>query len=268
MKKISILLLTIILITLSSCSKVKEHDDEHIYIEYGTYAQTMVEDEELKETLELQSKETIEESKKYKIEYNGDIYIKFKANLHQDKLQVQNENIYSKTKLTLMTSGSYYYFRVEPIKWRVVEETENTYTLLCDEILFNHEFDGDSNDFDTSTLKTYLNTTFISDAFNDEEKNKIVGDVSILKYENLLTYFTDNECRRAMSSDYARANELKCDLSSKYYGYTTYYVDKGQKRVLHDEQTCYVDYMGAYNNNETNVNLEYFGIRPIITINK
>ena len=76
-----------------------------------------------------------------------------------------------------------YWFKYEPISWTVLEENsaDGTSLLLCDMIIDSREFDYDSltstptydNNYSKSSVRTWLNSTFITTAFNTTEQAKI-----------------------------------------------------------------------------------------------
>ena len=77
-----------------------------------------------------------------------------------------------------------YWFKYEPISWTVLKENsaDGTSLILCDMILDCKEFDYDSitskptydNNYAKSSVRKWLNETFISTAFGTDEQAKIV----------------------------------------------------------------------------------------------
>ena len=76
-----------------------------------------------------------------------------------------------------------YWFKYEPISWTVLEENsaDGTSLVLCDMIIDSREFDYDSlnstptydNNYSKSSVRTWLNATFLTTAFNVTEQAKI-----------------------------------------------------------------------------------------------
>ena len=76
-----------------------------------------------------------------------------------------------------------YWFKYEPISWTVLEENsaDGTSLILCDMIIDSGEFDYDSlnskptydNNYSKSSVRTWLNSTFLTAAFNVTEQAKI-----------------------------------------------------------------------------------------------
>lgn len=99
-----------------------------------------------------------------------------------------------------MNDGSTYYFKLEPIKWRVLKEENGTKKLVCDNVLQSIAFqpyynwdngayyaidgNGDflldengnkvyANNYEHSNLRSWLNGDFYNNAFTTAEKAKI-----------------------------------------------------------------------------------------------
>ena len=65
------------------------------------------------------------------------------------------------------------YFKVMPIKWRVLEQKDRTAFLFADRILDAHRFDANSNQYAKSEIRAWLNKDFYHQAFDDGQKNLI-----------------------------------------------------------------------------------------------
>lgn len=89
----------------------------------------------------------------------------------------------------------------KPIEWLVLKEEGFATLVVSKNILFNHYFDSNVNRWDSSALRRYLNCEFYKQAFNENEKKKVINvqltDVntkdnifvlSINEVENLMTY--------------------------------------------------------------------------------
>ncbi|MDR1698133.1 MAG: DUF6273 domain-containing protein [Erysipelotrichaceae bacterium] len=131
-----------------------------------------------------------------------------------------------------IVEGDTYYFKVEPIKWRVLDEDRGM--VLSDKILEAKEFSEYmkySTDWQYSSLRFYLNDQWLSNSFTQDEKDLILysehlGDSSFsgayvnstldyvylpsgveymdphLGFENDLGF---DDARRSVATDYARA---------------------------------------------------------------
>lgn len=67
-----------------------------------------------------------------------------------------------------VASGTEYYFKVEPIRWRILSENERSAFILCDSILANGAYDsGNHNNYADSDVRMWLNESFYKLAFHD-----------------------------------------------------------------------------------------------------
>ena len=78
-----------------------------------------------------------------------------------------------------VTSGNTYYFKVEPIRWRILSESDGNAFILCDSIIANHYYhhtrssttiDGQTvyaNNYKYSDIRAWLNDEFYNTAFGD-----------------------------------------------------------------------------------------------------
>ena len=66
-------------------------------------------------------------------------------------------------------SGTTYYFRVEPLKWRIVGESDGDMTVICESIINAMEY-GDSNNYEESAVRDWLVDEFYNTAFNERQK--------------------------------------------------------------------------------------------------
>ena len=74
---------------------------------------------------------------------------------------------------TPVVNGQEYYFKVEPIKWRILKTGDVYYDVLCESIIANQAYDNESNKYDDSDVRMWLNETFYNTAFSDFQKHYI-----------------------------------------------------------------------------------------------
>ncbi len=200
------------------------------YIFFGTYPQTIVDDEALIGEL---NKLTQTNSKGY-YTYKENEYAKVSANPYTSTYKFSNGET--------IISNEVYYFKVEPIKWLILEVEDGSVTLLADMILDLQQFyisrddriiDGKTiyaNNYEYSTIIEWLNNDFYNKAFNDIDKEQVLKSfvdnsasttasslneyvsndtndwVYLLSYQDVESfYFSINEEKIAKASDYAKA---------------------------------------------------------------
>lgn len=175
---------------------VSETSEEHLadkeVIQYGMYPQSKVKDEEL-----LKKLDSLEANANEKIYYGDYIY-------HKTDKEV--------------------YYLYEPIEWYVINEDNGYLTLLSKKIIDGKVMVSSwaTNPWETSTLRSWLNSDFINAAFSNKEKKNIVwtdlennrgnattDKVFILSrddYSSEIYGFYDDNDRKAASTDYAEGN--------------------------------------------------------------
>ncbi len=214
-------------------------DREGKYILFGEYPQTLKADD-------VTASEKIDESGYY-VGSDGAKYAKVVANTcwydsDREKYRFGNgSNIRNDVA---------YYFKVEPIRWRILEENNDIATIICDGIIANRPYDHEVNNYESSEIRAWLNSEFYKKAFNSFQQKSIMetvvdnsatstGDsgsrfacndthdkIFLLSYKEAtereygFTNGNDEYCyeRRMSTSDYARANGAWTSVNSNYSG--------------------------------------------------
>lgn len=175
---------------------------------------------------------------------------------------------------TVAKADNTYYFKVEPLKWRVVSASESEAFLVCESVIDAKRFDDTSNDYFESEIRAYLNDIFASAAFNESELARVVeasldGD-GALKDKVLLLSKTqalalDADAKRMKSaSDYAIANGAWISTSDGYYRNAIWLLRSPAEGS--DSFVCYCDQYGEVNNGGTLLSSNFFGVSPAIKI--
>ena len=149
-----------------------------------------------------------------------------------------------------------YWFKYEPIKWRILEEKDGKAFLLCDiaidsqeyypstsTLSFNHNGgNGYANNYALSNIRKWLNETFYNTAFNDLQKEiiqvtKVDNSVAstgsssnqyacadtndkvfLLSYKEATTYMPSSTAREKKCTDYAKSQGCGQSTDSSYKG--------------------------------------------------
>lgn len=152
-----------------------------------------------------------------------------------------------------VTDGTVYYFKVEPILWRILSQSDDTALILCDSIIANKAFDagsGSNNNYAESDIRAWLNAEFYNTAFTALEQELILtttvdnsaastgydtnpyacantnDKVFLLSYAEVTNSaygfassdITNDTPRRMQTSDYSRATGAYTNTSTDYYG--------------------------------------------------
>ena len=227
-KYISILI-TILLITLTSCVVPNNLNSPDIYeengrkyVNFGSYPQTHVSDTELINEL---NKLTIVNSRGY-YEYNGAEYAKVTTKPYN---YGSSDYIYSTGKI--VEYGVTEWFKVEPIKWRILSNNnDGTYQLLSEYILTAQRYYKDSyyriidgvdiapNNYKYSDIREFLNNTFLNSAFTSKQQESIV--VSEVDNSASTTYSSSNPyvCENTFDKLYLLSYK---DMLNTSYGFSS-----------------------------------------------
>ncbi len=156
------------------------------------------------------------------------------------------------------TVGTVYWFKYEPIKWKILEEENGYATVLCEMVIDSQEYypvdgsrtvDGQtvySTNYEYSAIRAWLNETFYQTAFSELEQALIqtvtvdngvesTGETTndyvcadtqdkiwLLSYKEATTYFSDAEERPKIATDYAQCQGLLSSDDDKGDGWYTW----------------------------------------------
>ena len=136
-----------------SSAYVREGD----YIYFGEYPQTIKADDVT--VTENQ------DNRGYYLGSDGNYYAKVTANPDTSMNSTSTEITYTFSNGATVEKDYVYYFKVEPIRWRILSEENGEAFLFCDSIIANHRFDDNSNNYAESEIRVWLNSTFYETAF-------------------------------------------------------------------------------------------------------
>jgi hypothetical protein len=148
---------------LQTFDDTNEYDLTYHYSSFGKYPQTVVSNQSLITQLK---KISVTNDLGY-IEYENEQYVKVKAT----PWEAVNDVVFSNG--AVIKEGSTYYFKVEPIKWRILKQTNNEYQLLSEYILTKSRFDAYSPIYETSDVREYLINTFYNQSFDLNEQDNL-----------------------------------------------------------------------------------------------
>ena len=144
-------------------------------------------------------------------------------------------------------TSTVYWFKYEPIKWRILKESDGKALILADLALDSQQFDytggySYSNNYANSTIRAWLNNKFYNTAFTSLQKDLIEitnvdnsvsstgyssnpyvcenteDNVFLLSYKEASTYLTSDSERQMKSSDYAKSQGCSQWTDSSYKG--------------------------------------------------
>lgn len=222
--------------------------------------------------------------------YNGNKYIGITTQLHKEE---KNLGVYKYEDGSNVTSNVTRYFKIEPIKWRVLSSVGNYRTLLSEYIIdaraYNPINTSDNHYNNSNSVRTYLNSDFYNTAFPSTNRLQIntVDNSAATTMSTSNTYACQStsdkvyllSCSEVHSTTYgfitalsecaARATTVT-DYSLGKKGYMNATTRKGawltrSPGFSDPTHMVYVNENGVLNNGY--VTDYYQGIRPVIQIN-
>ena len=269
-----------------------ELDELGDYILFGRYPQQL-KAEKVKIKYDSYGKPIMENG--YYTASDGEYYVKVTASPYESGYTFLNGDG--------IVKGYEYYFKVMPIKWRILGTTNGDAMLFADNILANRAYDssndGNESKYADSELRAWLNNEFYNAAFTDMLQDQIVttevdnsaastgwpngnsfatknteDKVFVLSRQESVTgaygfstsYTEYDSARRKVVTDYARATGAFMNTDSTYKGCEGtgfYWLRSPYNWYGHNAHFVY--FYGS-SSNHYNVNTTYFGVVPAITL--
>lgn len=265
--------------------------EDGLTLTYGLYPQTRVSDESL--FTELNKLTRVESNGWFK--YNDEYYTQL----------IAYPEIHLFTDGSKIEKGYQYWFKCEPITWNILESKNKEYKLVSNVLLDGHYYyDNDvidkrtidkktiqPNNYEYSDIRLWLNNDFFSTAFNlndslvqttlvdnsamlDSLTSKNTNDkVYLLSYNEYLnsgygfSKTTDKtNSRTCKVTDYSIARGTS--FESNYYNgvYRTRSPSSISSSGLYSYVFCVANNGQLFDNENTHVTINHYGIRPAITI--
>lgn len=213
----------------------KPYEKQNEFVYFGEFPQTIKADS-------VGITET-QDSRGYYLGTDGEYYAKSEATPYVGGYYFTNGE--------RITIGDEYFFKVEPIKWRILKESKGEAFILCENVLINKQYNANyDNNYANSDIRWWLNNGFYNVAFNDVEKAIMIttnvdnsaqttyspdynenacentfDKIFLLSYQETLNteygFSSDYESdvkRAKLTTDFARASGAKMDTDTNYYG--------------------------------------------------
>lgn len=199
---------------------------------------------------------------------------------------------------SVVSSGRTYYFKVEPIRWRILEENDGTAFIICDNIIANKAYQSNydskkvigggyqyyikvngvvsntyANNYRSSEIYSWLNNEFAQKTFNSLQQeliqNTTNGKLFLLSYTEVTNSdygFDDNQSRKMKASDYAKATGVNVD---KYNGNSDWWLRSSNIGNFNGLNVDVVDDIGRVddrNANSTSTDRSWYGVVPALKV--
>lgn len=251
--------------------------DDNSYIIFGEYPQTL-------KASNVTVGTTADEDGYY-LGSDGERYAKLNANMYGTDSQYQ-----ASTGAT-MTTGTDYYFKVEPLKWRILSQSDTTALIACDSIVRamayqseytyvdegiilwwanGYEYMYGANSYDYSELRTFLTGDFYDKAFSSSQQ-EIIQTTTISysgDYEGVSNFTVEDKIfalscsemsgKTWSGSDYAKATYLSVNSDG---------TSSAWSHVPENDPAS--GYVGTYtytNNGLVYIDKTYIGVVPALNI--
>jgi hypothetical protein len=244
--------------------------DDKKTVTYGYYPQTHVSDNATITALDALT--SAESNGWYK--YNDEYYAKASGNPYTPYDGYVTNFLDGSTQVI---SDSNYWFKCEPITWKVYASEDGTYSLISNLILKAGDYSTTNNEYTISLVRYWLNDTFYNQAFSLNSSyilpTKISSDVTdnvyILSKDDLFNsnYFADDAARAALVTDYAICKGIAYNSKDTYNakaGSATYWTSTPDTNHGSNYTYCIADSGRLYDYGV--ISSTQFGIRPAITI--
>ena len=255
--------------------KIKWTEPKEVSYTLGSYPQSRVVDESLINILDSIGTTNEYGYVQYNNEYYEKVISKEKGEIPIDFLGVDPESSLPRFNNNIeVENNTPYWFKVEPLNWRLLGTSDNLKILVCDSILdADIIFDeNNSTEYKDSYIRNWLNNTFYNKAFIND-KDRLVGadifgiDVKDNVYIPSITKYWGESIP---ASEYARSKAI---VMSHNKDIPIWIINNEEEQWI-DYPPCYYAYCGGCHTwsieepSEYNSNDSYLGgILPIIIIN-
>lgn len=116
----------------------------------------------------------------YYEDYSGNLYVKVESCVHNNKTNYPTTKRFFQDGDTIIEDGKTYYFKVETIKWAIIEKDDDTALVMPTQVLFKSQYKAtadegiDIRDYENSDIRAYMNKTLINEIFTEAERSVIL----------------------------------------------------------------------------------------------
>lgn len=228
------------------------------YIYFGEYPQTLKADDV---TITSET-----DSRGYYLGSDGNYYAMVTADPYVDGMAADPTSKSTFTTGASVIEGEVYYFKVEPIRWRIIAEENGEALLLCDSIIANMQYQSDyeyessvggycttsngapsgtyANNYMYSNARVWLNETFYKTAFNQMQQGIVLTTEVDNSEESANPYGSprSNKCVCENTSDKVFLLSI-CEATNETYGFASYITSDTARRMMTSD---YSRATGAY----------------------
>ena len=244
--------------TCTTCGTDRGYARDGDYIYFGEYPQTLKADDV------TVTSET--DTRGYYLGSDGNYYAMVTADPYVDGMAADPTSTSTFTTGARVVEGEVYYFKVEPIRWRIITEENGEAFLLCDSIIANIQYQTDyryessaggycttsngapsgtyANNYMYSNARVWLNETFYKTAFNQIQQGIVLTTEVDNSEESANPYGSprSNKCVCENTSDKVFLLSM-CEATNEAYGFASYITSDTARRMMTSD---YSRATGAY----------------------
>ena len=254
--------------TCTNCGFDRGYTRDGDYIYFGEYPQTLKADDV---TITSET-----DSRGYYLGSDGNYYAMVTADPYVDGMAADPTSKSTFTTGASVIEGEVYYFKVEPIRWRIIAEENGEAFLLCDSIIANMEYQPTyeyessvggycttsngapsgtyANNYMYSNARVWLNETFYKTAFNRIQQGIVLTTEVDNSEESASPYGSPrtNKCVCENTSDKVFLLSV-CEATSEAYGFASYITsDTARQMLTSDYSRATGAYMDTWSDNNGN----------------
>ncbi len=183
--------------------------------------------------------------------------------LEDEKVNIKNAKVGSLIDFGIYEQDSLDINAKNPIRWKVIAEENNKILLLSQSGIDAHVFNdkaSDGNDWETSSLKSWLQKEFILAAFLEEERQLFDNNIFCLSVDDVKKYLPSYEDRICWPTEHAKLHNLITGKSGTSFWWLATPAHYSYRAIS-------VDYEGELRTIGTNVD-EKAAVRPAIWVRR
>ena len=239
-------------------------DGDYIYL--GEFPQTLkADDVTITDTIDARG---------YYLGSDGNYYAAVTADPYVDGMAADPTSKSTFSTGASVVEGTVYYFKVEPIRWRIITEENGEALLLCDSIIASLQYQTDyessaggycttsngapsgtyANNYMYSNVRNWLNETFYKTALNQTQQGIVLTTEVDNSEESASPYGSprNNKCVCENTSDKIFLLSM-CEATNEANGFASYFTSDVARQMMTSDYSratgAYMDTTEDYNGN-------------------
>ena len=252
--------------TICGCDRGYTRDGDYIYL--GEFPQTLKADDV---TITAET-----DSRGYYLGSDGNYYAAVTADPYVDGMAADPTSTSTFSTGASVVEGTVYYFKVEPIRWRIISEENEEALLLCDSIIASlpyqaaYEYESSAgrycttsngapsgtyaNNYMYSDVRNWLNETFYETALNQTQQEIVLTTEVDNSEESASPYGSsiNNRCTCENTSDKVFLLSIR-EVTNEANGFASSFTSDAARKMMTSDYSratgAYMDTSGDQNGN-------------------